>query len=124
MGICYGLQEIARTHGGNVEAHTHREYGYAKISVEKTGHAHADSLFEGIQMEEEGGLQVCSSYGEMTNRCRSGCLMEINSHHYHHISSPSLPPLLHHIPLSPMNRNQYSVSSSIQRCHIVRKGRK
>ena len=25
LGICYGLQEIARTHGGQVEAHTHRE---------------------------------------------------------------------------------------------------
>ena len=35
MGICYGLQEIARTHGGKVEAHTHREYGYAKIKIEK-----------------------------------------------------------------------------------------
>jgi hypothetical protein len=58
MGICYGLQEIARTHGGQVEAHTHREYGYAKIQVEKTGHAHADALFEGIEMEEDGGLQV------------------------------------------------------------------
>jgi GMP synthase-like glutamine amidotransferase len=58
MGICYGLQEIARTHGGQVEPHTHREYGYAKIQVNKTGHALADKLFEGIEMEEDGGLQV------------------------------------------------------------------
>lgn len=58
LGICYGLQEIARTHGGNVEAHTHREYGYAKIKVEKTGKAHADRLYDGIEMEEDGGLQV------------------------------------------------------------------
>jgi GMP synthase (glutamine-hydrolysing) len=58
MGICYGLQEIARTHGGNVEAHSHREYGYAKISVEKSGIEHADALFQGIVMEEDGGLQV------------------------------------------------------------------
>ena len=57
LGICYGLQEIARTHGGKVEAHTHREYGYAKIQVEKVGN-HGDQLFEGIQMEEDGGLQV------------------------------------------------------------------
>ena len=57
LGICYGLQEIARTHGGNVEAHAHREYGYAKIRVEKVG-GHGDRLFEGIEMEEDGGLQV------------------------------------------------------------------
>lgn len=63
MGICYGLQEIARTHGGNVEAHTHREYGYAKIKVEKTGTA-ADKLFQGITMEEDGGLQVWMSHGD------------------------------------------------------------
>lgn len=60
MGICYGLQEIARTHGGNVEAHTHREYGYAKIKIEKVG-SQGDRLFEGIQEEEEGGLQVSST---------------------------------------------------------------
>jgi len=58
LGICYGLQEIARTYGGNVEAHTHREYGYARIKVEKTGKGDADRLFEGIQMEEDGALQV------------------------------------------------------------------
>jgi GMP synthase (glutamine-hydrolysing) len=57
LGICYGLQEIARTHGGNVEAHTHKEYGYAKIEVQKVGN-HGDRLFEGIQMEEDGGMQV------------------------------------------------------------------
>ena len=58
LGICYGLQEIARTHGGKVEAHSHREYGYAKISVKKSGKKHADMLFDGIQMEDDGGLQV------------------------------------------------------------------
>jgi len=59
MGICYGLQEIARTHGGNVEAHSHREYGYAKVQVNKVGH-HGDKLFEGIEMEED-GMQVSHS---------------------------------------------------------------
>ena len=57
LGICYGLQEIARTHGADVEAHTHREYGYAKIQIEKVG-GHGDRLFEGIEMEQDGGLQV------------------------------------------------------------------
>ena len=58
LGICYGLQEIAQVHGGQVEAHRRKEYGYAKITVEKTGDTRMDSLFEGIEMEEDGGLQV------------------------------------------------------------------
>ena len=56
LGICYGLQEIARTHGGQVEAHTHREYGYAKIQVEKLG-GHGDRLFDGIEIDAD-GMQV------------------------------------------------------------------
>lgn len=69
LGICYGLQEIALTHGGDVQAHTHREYGYAKISIQKTGIAHADRLYDGIPMDvaEDGsadGLQVWMSHGD------------------------------------------------------------
>ncbi|KAI9635864.1 uncharacterized protein MKK02DRAFT_44560 [Dioszegia hungarica] len=64
LGICYGLQEIALSHGGKVEAHSQREYGYAKIKVEKTGIAHADRLYDGIEMEEDGGLQVWMSHGD------------------------------------------------------------
>lgn len=60
LGICYGLQQIAKAHGGNVDAHTHREYGYAKITVKKTGNKQADMLFEGIEMDEDGGMQVRS----------------------------------------------------------------
>ncbi|WVO23592.1 GMP synthase [glutamine-hydrolyzing] [Cryptococcus decagattii] len=64
LGICYGLQEIARVHGGIVDAHTHREYGYAKIEVLKTGKKDQDALFDGIEMEEDGGLQVWMSHGD------------------------------------------------------------
>ncbi|KAK8845457.1 GMP synthase [glutamine-hydrolyzing] [Kwoniella newhampshirensis] len=64
LGICYGLQEIARFHGGKVDAHSHREYGYAKIEVVKTGKKEQDALFEGIEMEEDGGLQVWMSHGD------------------------------------------------------------
>ncbi|ORX34678.1 hypothetical protein BD324DRAFT_126843 [Kockovaella imperatae] len=62
LGICYGLQEIARTHGGQVEAHSHREYGYAKIQVEKVG-SHGDRLFDGIDMDTD-GMQVWMSHGD------------------------------------------------------------
>lgn len=58
LGICYGLQEIALTHGGNVEAHSHREYGHANVKVVKSGKAHADRLFDGIEMDSDEGLQV------------------------------------------------------------------
>lgn len=64
LGICYGLQEIARVHGGTVDAHTHREYGYAKIEVVKSGKKDQDALFDGIEMEEDGGLQVWMSHGD------------------------------------------------------------
>lgn len=63
MGICYGLQEMALTHGGKVEAHTHREYGFARITVEKTGNAGADALFAGIDIPEE-GMTVWMSHGD------------------------------------------------------------
>lgn len=63
MGICYGLQEIALTNGGNVEAHTHREYGSANITVVKTGNPHLDALFEGIEYGPE-GLRVWMSHGD------------------------------------------------------------
>ena len=68
MGICYGLQEIARTHGGNVEAHSHKEYGYAKIKVVKTGKEHADRLYDGITMDEDGGLQVSYNMPRLKTR--------------------------------------------------------
>lgn len=63
LGICYGLQEIALTHGGSVDVHSHKEYGYAKIQVEKTGKGDADRLFQGIEMDEDGGLQVGDTPG-------------------------------------------------------------
>ncbi len=35
LGICYGMQLIAHLLGGKVESSTHREYGFAELSVEK-----------------------------------------------------------------------------------------
>jgi hypothetical protein len=45
------------TFGGKVDAHTHREYGFAKIQVKKTGNELADRLFEGIDVGPD-GMQV------------------------------------------------------------------
>ncbi|KAK4684294.1 GMP synthase (glutamine-hydrolyzing), partial [Tremellales sp. Uapishka_1] len=63
LGICYGLQEIALTFGGKVDAHSHKEFGSAKITVTATGNEHADRLFKGIDLDE-GGLQVWMSHGD------------------------------------------------------------
>ncbi|KAG7562914.1 hypothetical protein FFLO_01604 [Filobasidium floriforme] len=64
FGICYGLQEIAQLNGGKVGAHTHREYGFARVTVKKTGHEMADRLFDGLECEDEGGMQVWMSHGD------------------------------------------------------------
>jgi GMP synthase (glutamine-hydrolysing) len=34
LGICYGMQTMAAQLGGEVEAATHREYGYAQVQVQ------------------------------------------------------------------------------------------
>ena len=51
LGICYGLQEIAWHHDNkNVLAGEKREYGHAKLKIEKhKGEAaHVDKLFNGL----------------------------------------------------------------------------
>lgn len=53
-------QEIAQTFGAEVGAHTHREYGFARVTVKKTGNELADRLFNGLECEDEGGMQVSS----------------------------------------------------------------
>ena len=55
LGICYGMQLIARAAGGSVDPATHREYGLATITTE------GDSpLFAGLPRE----LSVWMSHGD------------------------------------------------------------
>ncbi|KAK9314585.1 hypothetical protein V1522DRAFT_398919 [Lipomyces starkeyi] len=54
LGICYGLQELAWSHGGQVSGSDKREYGHAILHV-KDHH----SLFEGID-----DFQVWMSHGD------------------------------------------------------------
>lgn len=54
LGICYGMQTMAAQLGGAVEASEHREFGYAKVKVEKS-----NKLLEGIEDQiDEDGLQI------------------------------------------------------------------
>jgi GMP synthase (glutamine-hydrolysing) len=56
LGICYGLQLIARNLGGNVQPSRSREYGYARLTIVDGSSA----LFAGLPTE----LDVWMSHGD------------------------------------------------------------
>jgi GMP synthase (glutamine-hydrolysing) len=63
LGICYGMFTMAVQQGGQVEASTHREFGYAEVRAR--GHT---KLFDGIEdfrtAEGHGMLKVWMSHGD------------------------------------------------------------
>ncbi len=63
LGICYGMQLIARAFGGEVETSSHREYGRATLLVKME-----DSLFHGLDRE----LTVWMSHGDKISKLPSG----------------------------------------------------
>ena len=56
LGVCYGAQYLAQTHGGSVEASNTREYGRAHLEEVKT----EDELLSGMSAES----QVWMSHGD------------------------------------------------------------
>jgi hypothetical protein len=127
MGICYGLQEIARKHGGEVGAHSHREYGHANVTVVKTGNKSVDSLFDGIDIGEE-GMQVSLARPSLRLRRRlmnrSGCHTVISYNRYlPTLSSLPIHPH-HHGPLSLTSPSLFSVSNSTQKSRTVQRARR
>ncbi|EPQ52894.1 hypothetical protein GLOTRDRAFT_131817 [Gloeophyllum trabeum ATCC 11539] len=62
LGICYGLQEMAWNLKGKVAKCDHREYGFAKVQVQKVGNGNSsvDALFEGLGDE----MEVWMSHGD------------------------------------------------------------
>lgn len=62
LGICYGLQEIAWTHGKNVSAGEKREYGRAQLQLEPHTNLsdHVDELFKGLGQD----FEVWMSHGD------------------------------------------------------------
>ncbi|KAH7091799.1 GMP synthase [Auriculariales sp. MPI-PUGE-AT-0066] len=68
LGICYGLQEMARVFGGAVGGSDHREYGHARVSINRFSDAgsgaHVDALFEGLGDE----LEVWMSHGDALSK--------------------------------------------------------
>ena len=63
LGICYGMFAMTVQQGGQVEASTHREFGYAEVRV----HGHTE-LLKGIEdfqaPEGHGMLKVWMSHGD------------------------------------------------------------
>ena len=47
LGLCYGLQVIAKTFGGKVESSDQREYGFAELMVKKK-----ELILKGLKSDE------------------------------------------------------------------------
>jgi GMP synthase (glutamine-hydrolysing) A subunit len=58
LGICYGMQALADKLGGTVEVSTHREFGYAEVSL-----SDHDGLLRGLG-DSAGRLRVWMSHGD------------------------------------------------------------
>ena len=62
LGICYGMQTMAKQLGGEVEGSSHQEFGYARVLVNETS-----TLLDGIEDVLESGtpaLDVWMSHGD------------------------------------------------------------
>ncbi len=71
LGICYGMQLMAKVLGGEVEPSQHREYGKAMLKLEKGG-----LLFEGIKPQ----TQVWMSHGDKVVKIPAGFSETASSH--------------------------------------------
>lgn len=72
LGICYGAQLLAHTHGGTVTRTTHREYGRAALTI---GDAN-NPLLQGISTD----AQVWMSHGDTITALPPGCRVIGSTH--------------------------------------------
>jgi GMP synthase (glutamine-hydrolysing) len=63
LGICYGMQLLARHHGGEVERSAHREYGRGMLEVKEQC-----ALFRGLPRR----LEIWNSHGDKVTRLPAG----------------------------------------------------
>ena len=66
LGICYGLQQMAYSAGGEVAASDKREYGFA--TVQNVGNSNEGGLFEGLGSD----FQVWMSHGDKLKNLPDG----------------------------------------------------
>lgn len=73
LGICYGMQLMAKKLGGSVEAAKTREYGGASIHVKET----KEGLFQGLSEEEN----VWMSHGDLVKDVPEGFEVTATNNH-------------------------------------------
>ncbi len=74
LGICYGMQTMAAQLGGQVEASSHREFGYAEITPGESG------LFGGLTDSENTELlKVWMSHGDRVEAAPDGFVVTAKS---------------------------------------------
>ena len=66
LGICYGMQTMTEQLGGHVQSSSHREFGYAEVSIKTS-----NRLFKGIEVSED-CLQVWMSHGDRVETLPEG----------------------------------------------------
>ena len=71
LGICYGLQTMAAQLGGEVEAASHREYGYAQVRARNHSKLLTD-IEDHASPEGFGLLDVWMSHGDRVNKLPKG----------------------------------------------------
>ncbi|MGV1100784.1 glutamine-hydrolyzing GMP synthase [Thiovibrio sp. JS02] len=71
LGICYGMQTMAAQLGGEVEAASHREYGYAQVRARNHSRLLAD-IEDHASPDGFGLLDVWMSHGDRVNRLPPG----------------------------------------------------
>ena len=79
LGICYGMQEIAHTFGGEVSPSTEREFGRAIVEITS---AHADEaalLFAGVDE-----AQMWMSHGDKVTKMPPGFVMVAHTENSEH----------------------------------------
>lgn len=69
LGICYGMQELAHTFGGQVSPSTEREFGRAFITMNEENAEVAELLFKGVNHS-----QMWMSHGDKVTKMPDGFL--------------------------------------------------
>ena len=73
LGICYGMQTMAKQLGGLVEASTEREYGYAEVNPSES------ILLKGLSDDDTGVLKVWMSHGDRVESIPPGFIAAASS---------------------------------------------
>ena len=73
LGICYGMQTMAKQLGGKVEASSEREYGYAEVEPSNS------FLLDGLSDNDTGLLKVWMSHGDRVESIPEGFVSSASS---------------------------------------------